>query len=451
MPPQSSDDLQVTALNEIASVTAGRPVRSFAVRVTTGPDTGKSFTIDANQAGRILVGQSPACAVRLADPTVSRRHAALELAQGALRVADLGSTNGTWVNGLRVYDVALQGGESLQVGNTVLAVTAGSSTEGPVVEQTSFGAFIGASDEIRRLYPAMTRIASSNIPVIIEGETGTGKEVLAEALHDLGPRASGPFVVFDCTTIASNLMEAALFGHEKGAFTGAHVANPGLFEQADKGTLFIDEIGDLDVPLQAKLLRAIERSEVRRIGGKSWLRVEVRIIAATRRDLDREVQSGRFRDDLFFRLAVARIELPPLRRRRKDISLLAAHFWKELGGAPAELTGDLLKRLEDYDWPGNVRELRNSITQRITLGELARQPSSLLPPSGESSGGGDAIEAILGQDLPFPIARDKILDLFEQRYVARVLERHGGNVTHAAHASGIGRRYFQTIRGRRKS
>src|SRR6266545_315599 len=447
MPSQSSEDPQVTALNEVAGAAPRRPVRCFDLRVTSGPDAGKAFVIDSNREGRILVGQSPACGVRLADPTVSRRHAALELAGGALRITDLGSRNGTWVNGLRIYDALLQGDETMQVGNTVLSVAAGGNLEEAPLEQAQFGAFMGASDEIRRLYPAMARIAASNIPVIIEGETGTGKEVLAEALHDLGPRASGPFVVFDCTTIAPNLMEAALFGHERGAFTGAHAASPGLFEQADKGTLFIDEIGDLDIAPQAKLLRAIERSEVRRIGGKAWLRVDVRIIAATRRDLDREVQSGRFRDDLFFRLAVARIELPPLRRRRGDISLLAAHFWKELGGAPSGLTGDLLKRLEDYDWPGNVRELRNAITQRITLGELAKQRS----PVNRLADGKrpiDVVEAVLAEDLPFPIARDKVLELFEQQYVARVLERYGGNVTHAAHASWIGRRYFQTIRGR---
>jgi DNA-binding NtrC family response regulator len=443
------DPPQVTQLNAVNAVTS-HSVRPFDIKVSTGPDAGKTFTIDSHREGRILVGQSPACAVKLADPAVSRRHVALELVAGSLRVTDLGSTNGTWVNGLRVYDVALQGGETLQVGNTVLTVAAGRSLEQTPLDQTHFGAFIGASDEIRRLYPTMDRIASSNIPVIIEGETGTGKEILAEALHDLGPRASAPFVVFDCTTIASNLMEAALFGHERGAFTGAHIAAPGLFEQADKGTLFIDEIGDLDIALQSKLLRAIERSEVRRIGGKGWTRVDVRIIAATRRDLDREVQSGRFRDDLFFRLAVARIELPPLRRRRKDISLLAAHFWKELGGAPAALTGDLLKRLEDYDWPGNVRELRNAITQRITLGEVSKQRSPANP-TFEGDAKGDAIEAVLAEELPFPIARDRILDMFEQRYVARVLDRHGGNVTHAAHASGIGRRYFQTIRSRRKA
>jgi DNA-binding NtrC family response regulator len=449
MPSHPDDDPQVTALNEVAGVSTDRSVRTFDIRVTSGPDAGKTFTVDSNRDGRILVGQSPACGVKLADPAVSRRHAALELVGGALRVTDLGSTNGTWVNGLRIYDALLHGGENIQVGNTVLGVVAGSSLQESQLDQTHFGAFIGASDEIRRLYPTMARIASSSIPVIIEGETGTGKEVLAEALHDLGPRANAPFVVFDCTTIASNLMEAALFGHERGAFTGAHLASPGLFEQADKGTLFVDEIGDLDIALQAKLLRAIERSEVRRIGGKSWLHVDVRIIAATRRDLDREVQSGRFRDDLFFRLAVARIELPPLRRRRKDISLLATQFWKELGGAPSALTGDFLKRLDDYDWPGNVRELRNAITQRITLGEFSNERRQATPSDGAAKG--DVVEAILADDLPFPIARDKMLEWFEQRYVARVLERHGGNVTHAAHASGIGRRYFQTIRSRRKT
>jgi DNA-binding NtrC family response regulator len=294
----------------------------------------------------------------------------------------------------------------------------------------------------------MRRIAASDIPVVIEGETGTGKEVLAEAIHEQGPRASGPFVVFDCTTVAASLMEAALFGHERGSFTGALTSSPGLFEQADKGTLFIDEIGDLDPALQPKLLRAIERAEVRRIGGQKWIGVNVRVLAATRRDLDREVQAGRFRDDLFFRLAVGRIELPPLRNRRKDISLLASYFWRELGGHPAALTGDLLSRLEDYDWPGNVRELRNAIARRIALGELSK-PEKVVPPSSPSASV-DPIQAILDQELPFPIARDKVMALFEQRYVDQVLSRHAGNVTRAAHASGVGRRYFQTIRGRHK-
>ncbi|HEX4514631.1 MAG TPA: sigma 54-interacting transcriptional regulator, partial [Polyangiaceae bacterium] len=258
-------------------------------------------------------------------------------------------------------------------------------------------------------------------------------------------------IVFDCTTVAPSMTEATLFGHERGAFTGALLSMPGLFEQAHEGTLFIDEIGDLDVSLQAKLLRAIERSEVRRIGGRSWMRVDVRVIAATRRDLDREVQAGRFRDDLFFRLAVARIELPPLRRRKRDIALLGAHFWQSMGGAPAALTGDMLRRLEDYEWPGNVRELRNVIAQRIALGDLAEPEGSRAPGSKPSDAlSVDPIQQIIERNLPFPIARDKVVEIFEERYVSHFLERNGGNVTHAARAAGIGRRYFQTIRGRNK-
>jgi DNA-binding NtrC family response regulator len=442
---ESDDEGLTTAISRAGSAPPPRPMQTFVVHVVTGPDEGKTFKLDLSRGGRVLLGQSPACTLRLSDPTVSRRHAAFELVGGTLRLSDLVSTNGTFVNGVRVFEVALTGGEAIQMGSTLLRLDPGEVATEPASEQSRFGRFVGASPEIRRLYPVMQRIAMSDVPVVIEGETGTGKEVLAESLHELGPRASGPFVVFDCTTVAANLMEATLFGHERGAFTGAMTSNPGLFEQADGGSLFIDEIGDLEVTLQAKLLRAIERAEVRRIGGRQWVHVNVRVIAATRRDLDREVQAGRFRDDLFFRLAVARIELPPLRRRRKDISLLAAYFWQQLGGQPSALTGDLMNRLEDYDWPGNVRELRNAIARKIALGELTKPA-----PRAPSTAASDPIQEIIDLDLPFPIARDKILAVFEQRYVGCVLARHGGNVTQAAHASGVGRRYFQTIRGRHK-
>ncbi len=432
-----------------ASMAAARPPRTFVLTAVSGPDSGTSFEIDVSRGGRVLIGQSPACAVRLADPAVSRRHAAFDIVDGSLRLTDLGSTNGTFVNGVRAREVALAGGETVHVGSDVFRLEpGGDSVEQTTELQSSFGRFVGASPEIRRLYPTMRRIAASDIPVVIEGETGTGKEVLAEALHEQGVRSAGPFVVFDCTTVAASLMEAALFGHERGSFTGALTSSPGLFEQADKGTLFIDEIGDLDPALQPKLLRAIERAEVRRIGGQKWTSVNVRVLAATRRDLDREVQAGRFRDDLFFRLAVGRIELPPLRNRRKDISLLATHFWRELGGDPSALTGDLINRLEDYDWPGNVRELRNAIARRIALGDLSKP--SKAPTSTSASTSVDPIQSIIDLELPFPIARDKVIALFEQRYVDQVLSRHAGNVTRAAHASGVGRRYFQTIRGRYK-
>ena len=224
-----------------------------------------------------------------------------------------------------------------------------------------FGRVVGGSPDMRKLYPLCERIARSDVSVVIEGESGTGKEVLAEALHEASARAGAPFIVFDCTTVAANLVESELFGHERGAFTGAVSSRRGVFEQAQGGTLFLDEIGELELPLQAKLLRALERREVRRVGGDTWIKIDARILAATRRDLDREVQEGRFRDDLFFRLNVARIELPPLRRRTGDVQLLAEYFRKQLGGGDEPLPYEVVQRFERYDWPGNVRELRNAV------------------------------------------------------------------------------------------
>jgi transcriptional regulator with GAF, ATPase, and Fis domain len=302
---------------------------------------------------------------------------------------------------------------------------------------------------MRRLYPLCERLARAGVPLLIEGETGTGKEALAESLHEASPRADGPFVVFDCTAVAPNLVEAELFGHERGAFTGAVAQRRGVFEQAQGGTLLIDEIGDLDLALQPKLLRAIERSEIRRIGGDRVVKVDVRVLTATRRDLDKEVQDGRFRDDLFFRIAVARIELPPLRDRHGDIGVLARHFWRELEGSGEELPPEILQRFERYAWPGNVRELANAIARHVAVGE----PIDLV--AGRSAtikkASNDAVEDVLAMDLPFPHARQRVLADFERRYVERVLARHGGSVQRAAEASGIARRYFNVIAARRQN
>jgi DNA-binding NtrC family response regulator len=317
-----------------------------------------------------------------------------------------------------------------------------------------FGRVVGASPEMRRIYPLCDKIAQSNVPVVIEGETGTGKELLAEALHEAGPRTSGPFVVFDCTAVPPNLAESTLFGHERGAFTGAVSTRKGVFELAHNGTLFIDEIGDLDLTLQPKLLRAIERSEVQRVGSEKWMKVNVRIISATRRDLDHEIQAGRFRDDLFFRLAVTRIELPPLRKRTGDIGALARHFHRQLGGDDKPFPSDLLARFEAYDWPGNVRELHNAVARFLAVGDvgiagLADTSGAFAPVSANTRiGERDPIEEVLGQDLPFPRAREALMEEFERRYVERVLAKYNGNVGRAAAASGIARRYFQMIRSR---
>ena len=433
-----------------------RPRASFAVTVTESPTgaVGARAVVDASQPSRMLVGSSEACALRLDDPLVSRRHLALDLDEAGLRITDLESTNGTLVDGVALLDGYLRGGEIVRVGDTALRVDRLEELAMPKLgSETSFGRVIGGSVEMRRLYPLCERLAQSNVAVVIEGETGTGKEALAEALHEMGPRASGPYVVFDCTSVHGPLMESELFGHEKGAFTGAVATRKGVFELANGGTLLIDEIGDLDLALQPKLLRAVERGEIRRVGGDRPIRVDVRLVAATRRDLDHEVAAGRFREDLFHRLAVARIELPPLRRRRGDVALLARHWWNALGGDPSGPPPALLRRWEREPWPGNVRELRNTIARHIALGDLAPSADGgeRSDPNDRPAQGADVIDEVVRSGLPFVRAREKVVDEFQRRYLEHVLEQAGGDTAKAAAASGIARRYFNLLRARSRS
>jgi DNA-binding NtrC family response regulator len=415
------------------------------------------YTIEPDHPTRVLVGQGPSCELKLTDKTVSRRHIACEVQGDTLRLTDLESTNGTTINGVRVSDAQLAGGETVKLGSTEILVERGAEPrEVPLTADAGFGRVIGASTAMRRLYPLCKQLAASSVPVVIEGETGTGKEVLAEALHEKSPRARKPFVVFDCTAVPPNLVESALFGHEKGAFTGATESRRGVFEEANGGTLLIDEIGDLDIELQAKLLRALERSEVCRIGSNRWTRVDVRILAATRRDLDHEVQAERFRDDLFYRLAVTRIEMPPLRRRQGDIALLAHHFWKQLAEANQPIPADFIQRLETYSWPGNVRELQNAVARRVALGELANgtAPWALreeLPQLVTESSGAGRMEQILEENLPLPLARKRVVETFEMLYLERVLDEYDGNVARAAAAAGVARRYFRLLRARNRA
>jgi transcriptional regulator with GAF, ATPase, and Fis domain len=284
--------------------------------------------------------------------------------------------------------------------------------------------------------------------VLIEGETGTGKEVLAEALHEEGPLSKLPFVVFDCTAVPPSLVESELFGHEKGAFTGAVAKRRGVFELAHGGTLLIDEIGDLDISLQPKLLRVLERSEVRRVGGDRPIPVDVRILAATRRDLDREVQEGRFRDDLFHRLVVGRVELPPLRERRGDVEPLARHFWQQAGGDAADFPAEELARWQDAPWPGNIRELRNAVARRLAMGAAVQSFQSQDADADDDDGASLSLDEVLTRDLPLAEVRRIVNERLERAYVERMLDKHEGVVTRAAEASGIARRHFQRIRAR---
>jgi DNA-binding NtrC family response regulator len=433
-PPDSSDKRRPT----------------FVVHVEQGQDRGRSVVMDTGGSMRVLVGAGSTCDLKLSDREVSRRHLALEVSGDRLRLSDLDSSNGTTVSGVRVMEAILQGGERIQIGATTLRIERRDDARPspPLSPKMRFGDLVGASPAMRRLYPLCERLAASNVSVVIEGETGTGKEELARALHGSGPRAQGPFVVFDCTAVPATLVESELFGHERGAFTGAVSSRKGVFERAHLGTLLIDEIGDLDLALQPKLLRAVERGEVQPLGSGQATRVDVRLLAATRRNLDKEVECGRFRDDLFHRLAVARIELPPLRKRDGDVRLLASYLCAELGGEPDAISSAVLRSWESWSWPGNVRELRNAVARQLAIGDLVDMDMAHPMPIGGAGISGDVIDQVLAKGLPIAEARQLVIGAFEARYLERVLEQHQGNVTRAAEASGIARRHFYRLRTR---
>jgi DNA-binding NtrC family response regulator len=432
-----------------------RPTASFRLVCTEGPEKGKSFPLPATAAGRILVGFSSACTIKLTDPLVSRRHAALEVQGPSLHVHDLGSKNGTFANEVAIVEALLWGGETLRLGGTTFRVDIDDEVvTAPVSEARKFGRIVGASMEMRRLYPFFEQLAASTLPVLIEGETGTGKELLAESLHEASPRAGGPFIVFDGAHMPAGLIEPTLFGDD---------ARPGIFEQADKGTLLLDEVGELDAQLQRKLLRVLERGEVQRVGSSTPRKVDVRILASTRLDLDKLVQDGAFREDLYYRLVVSRVELPPLRKRANDIAELAKHFWRELGGEGEPSTA-LLAQLGRHAWPGNIRELKNRIARIVAFGAqddvLVQPPASERVPQTQRSATSEPppppespttslFERVLEKDLPLARARELVVGEFEKAYVERVLAQHGGSVAKAAAASGLARRYFQLLRAKR--
>ncbi len=392
----------------------------------------------------LVVGSDPGADLAVTDPSVSRRHFSVRLTEQGVRVRDLGSKNGLFVDKARVLDGYCAVGSVIAFGGCrAEVVTTGERQRVPLSRGVRFGEMLGASVPMRALFARLQRLASDDQTVLVVGESGTGKELIARALHAEGNRAGKPFHVFDCAAVSPGLVEAELFGHARGAFTGANATRQGIFEAAHEGTLLVDEIGDLPLELQPKLLRVLERREVRRLGETQVRSVDVRVVAATHRDLRALVRAGGFRQDLYYRLAVSEVRVPPLRERREDIAVIVDHLLEELGGRRREeMPKGTLELLESYDWPGNVRELRNVVARLLLFPEEA---SSLLAGGGSPAAGEGGTPRLEGLDLPLKAARELVVASFERRYLEAKIAAAGGNMTQAAAAMRISRQYLYRL------
>jgi len=418
---------------------AGRSVGRWRIEVVTGPSRGRLLRLSH---GRVRVGTDPDNEMVVEDPRVSRRHLEIELRPDGLRARDLGSKNGTFYERSRIESAELPlGGAVLQLGDTEVRIGPDEVTPPPLAPSvhTRCGRLVGKSERMREMFGRIERIAPSSATVLVQGETGSGKELVAEAIHDLSARRDGPFVIVDCAAIPAELIESELFGHVRGAFTGAVSDRRGAFEQADRGTIFLDEIGELAPALQPKLLRVLESGRFKPVGGERPVTSGCRVIAATLRDLEQEVRAGRFREDLYFRLSVVRIDVPPLRDHLEDMPLLVERFLADLGAPP--LGAEAMDRLLCHDWPGNVRQLRNVLERATALaggGPLTiaptdlSQPSALLSPSTLLS-------------LPYKEAKEELFRQFQCDYLVALLQRHGGNVSAAAREAKIDRNWILAL------
>jgi DNA-binding NtrC family response regulator len=417
--------------------------RRLRLRVTDGPDRGM---VSEDAGGELACGTAPGNHLVLTDPAVSRHHFVLTVTSRGAHLRDVGSTNGVFLGTYRFESVWLQPGATFQVGNTTLCYEDGEAdVDQPLSINDRFGRAFGRSVAMRRVFALLPRIAASEATVLIEGETGTGKTLLAEAVHQASPRAKGPFVVIDCGAIPPSLIESELFGHEKGAFTGATSARVGAIESADGGTVFFDEIGELPQDLQPRLLRAIEDRTIKRVGGQDRISVDVRVIAATNQDLRTAVNRGGFRSDLYYRLHVVSLRLPPLRERREDIPLLIEKFYEQFAGRPGA-PKPLLEELARHDWPGNVRELRAAVERAVLLGDPALWRSLVE----ETTGGGPPPGAPeeFDESLSFRAAKERGMVRWERGYLAELLRRHGNNLSRAARAARMDRTHLREL-GRR--
>jgi DNA-binding NtrC family response regulator len=432
-------DTNVTSvLDEQPAFTRQKPGGTFMV--IKGPDRGEQVSL---QGKAITFGSAPSCDLVLSDKTVSRRHATALLENNEVMVRDLGSTNGSFIQGSRFKEITVGFGAEIKLGRTVIKFLPDEEAVEPTeAEADNFGQLVGRDTKMRRLFALLADISPNDATVLIEGETGTGKELIAEEIHNHSKRERGPFVVFDCGAVPRELIESALFGHVKGSFTGAVADRKGAFAEANGGTIFLDEIGELPIDMQPTLLRALDKRAVRKVGANSYDKVDVRVVAATNRDLREEVAKKQFREDLYYRLAVIRVHLPPLRERGHDISLLVEHFIKTFSaGKNLKITPEEMQRLKAYSWPGNVRELRNVIERACVLskGDSLNLDDVL--------GGEGAAQPSLGirTDLPFKEAKGQLVELFEREYIVDLMKRHKMNLSAAAREAQIDRKHLREL------
>ncbi|MBX7102416.1 MAG: sigma 54-interacting transcriptional regulator [Myxococcaceae bacterium] len=415
--------------------------QEFQLVVLNAPLQGKVFPLE----GALRIGKASDNDVVIEHPTVSRNHLVVRRQGDQVLVQDLGSTNGTFIDGAQVREAYLRAGALLEVGDVQLRFQASHkelelspATESRLVD------LVGTSKPMRQIFSLIQRIAPTDSTLLIVGETGSGKGAASKTIHQLSARAQGPFITFDCASVPDSLIESELFGHERGAFTGATSQRVGHLQLADKGTLFIDEIDDLSLDLQPKLLRALEDREFRRVGSSgNPIKFDTRVIAASKKDLWAETQAGRFREDLYFRLSVFTVELPTLRDRGAEDLPLLVEAWAP--GLWARLSEEHKQQAINHTWPGNVRELRNWVERLKHLTdapELAMQ--ALLD-------GASSPQAPQGEVLPvkysgpFKDAKDDLIRAFEKEYLTRLLSQTRGNIAKAARDAGLDRKHLYSL------
>ena len=457
-----------------------RRLRKAKLVVMSGPDGGKEVEISK---ARCSGGRSIINDLVLQDKAVSGTHFEIAVRDDGYRLRDLNSRNGTYVAELQIREVYLRPGVTFRAGQTQIQFQPTADVvEIELSKKDRFDRVVGTSAAMREIFASLEKVSPSDLTVLITGETGTGKELIARGIHNASTRRSRPFVVLDCGSIPRDLIESTLFGHEKGSFTGAVGQHRGCFEQANGGTIFLDEIGELDVNLQPKLLRVLEQREIKRVGGDKTIKVDVRVLAATNRDLRAEVNAGHFREDLYFRLSVVHVELPPLRERREDVASLVHHFLREVAsrrGLTLSFSQDAMAGLVSHTWPGNVRELRNVVERAAALADgpvITRADLVFGPDGGPSliaahdlaqagataarraaaelsgvelppvaSGPATFDPALLKPGLGFKHAKQTVVDAFESAYLGALLERNEGNITRSAQEAGLTRYHLREL------